>query len=179
MVELVGVKLGGFFTYFMEGVFDMADAFCKAFGGIAAGGFGVYSTVAGEVDEGKEDIAEFSGEGGTVAFGLGEFFKFFAKFGGDTFFGVGPIEAHAGGAALEVLGAEKGGEAAGNTVEATFTSRFLLLFELVPAVEDLGRGDDLFFSKNVGVAADEFLGESFGDGLEVEGAAFVGELGMK
>jgi hypothetical protein len=34
----------------MEGVFDMADSFCKAFGSIAAGGFGVDATVAGEVD---------------------------------------------------------------------------------------------------------------------------------
>ena len=50
LVELVGGKLAGFFTYFIEGVFDMADAFCKAFSGIAAGGFGVNSTVAGEVD---------------------------------------------------------------------------------------------------------------------------------
>jgi len=50
LVELVGGKLGGFFTYFMKGVFDMADALGKAFGGIAAGGFGVDSTVAGEVD---------------------------------------------------------------------------------------------------------------------------------
>ncbi len=50
MVELVGGKLGRFFTDFMEGVFDMADALGKAFSGIAAGGFGVDSTVAGEVD---------------------------------------------------------------------------------------------------------------------------------
>jgi len=77
LVELVGGKLGGFFTYFMEGVFDMADAFCKAFSGIAAGGFGVNSTVAGEVDKGKEKVTEFAGEGGTVAFGLGEFPQFF------------------------------------------------------------------------------------------------------
>ena len=146
--------MGGFFADFMEGVFDMADALGKAFGGIAAGGFGVDATVAGEVDEGKEEVAEFSGEGGTAAFGLGEFPEFFAKLGGDTFFGVGPIEANVGGSALEVLGAEKGGEAAGNAVEATFTGRFLLLFELVPAVKDLGWGDDLFFTKDVGVAAD-------------------------
>ena len=31
--------MGGFFTDFMEGVFNMADAFGKAFSGIAAGGF--------------------------------------------------------------------------------------------------------------------------------------------
>ena len=146
--------MGGFFTYFMEGVFDMADAFGKAFSGIAAGGFGVDATVAGEVDEGKEEVAEFSGEGGTAAFGLGEFPEFFAKLGGDTFFGVGPIEANAGGPTLEVLGAEESGEPARNAVKAAAAGRFLLLFELVPAVEDLGRGDDLFFTKDVGVAAD-------------------------
>ena len=75
----------------------MADAFGKAFSGIAAGGFGVDVTVAGEVDEGKENIAEFSGEGRATALGLGEFPELFAKLGGDTFFGVGPIEANAGG----------------------------------------------------------------------------------
>ena len=89
-----------------------------------------------------------------MAFGLGEFHEFFAEFGGDSLFWVWPIEADAGGPTLEVLGTEKGGEAAGNAVEATFTGRFLLLFELVPAVEDLGRGDDLFFTKDMGVAAD-------------------------
>ena len=42
--------MGGFFTDFMERVFDMADALGKAFGGIAAGGFGVDATMASEVD---------------------------------------------------------------------------------------------------------------------------------
>lgn len=138
----------------MEGVFDMADAFCKAFSGIAAGSFGVNSTVAGEVDEGKEEVAEFSGEGRATALGLGEFPELFAKLGGDPFFGVWPIEADAGGPTLEVLGAEERGEAARNSVEATAAGGFFLLFELMPAVEDLGRGDDLFFTKDVGVAAD-------------------------
>jgi Trk-type K+ transport system membrane component len=34
----------------MKGVFDMADAFGKAFSGIATGGFSVDATVASEVD---------------------------------------------------------------------------------------------------------------------------------
>ena len=89
-----------------------------------------------------------------MAFGLGEFPEFFAEFGGDPFFGVWPIEADAGGPALEVLGAEESGEAARNAVKAAAAGGFFLLFELMPAVEDLGRGDDLFFAKDVGVPAD-------------------------
>ena len=89
-----------------------------------------------------------------MAFGLGEFPEFFAEFGGDPFFGVWPIEADAGGPTLEVLGTEKGGQAARNAVEAAAARGFFLLFELMPAVEDLGRGDDLFFAKDVWMAAD-------------------------
>ena len=89
-----------------------------------------------------------------MAFGLGEFPEFFAEFGGDSLFWVWPIEADAGGPTLEVLGAEESGEPARNAVKAAAAGRFLLLFELVPAVKDLGWGDDLFFTKDVGVAAD-------------------------
>ena len=89
-----------------------------------------------------------------MSFGLGEFPEFFAEFGGDPFFGVWPIEADAGGSTLEVLGAEKGGEATRDAVEATAAGGFFLLFELMPAVKDLGRGDDFFFTKDVRVAAD-------------------------
>ena len=89
-----------------------------------------------------------------MAFGLGEFLEFFTEFGGDPLFWVWPIEADSGGPTLEVLGAEERGEVAGNSVKATAAGRFFLLFELMPAMEDLGRGDDFFFTKDVGVAAD-------------------------
>ena len=89
-----------------------------------------------------------------MAFGLGEFPEFFTQFCRDPFFWVWPIEADAGGPALEILGTEEGGEATRNAVEATAAGGFFLWFELMPAVEDLGRGDDLFFTKDVGVAAD-------------------------
>jgi len=59
------------------------------------------------------------------------------------------------------------------------TGRFLSLFELMPALEDLLGGGEALFSKNMGVAADELFGELLGDFLEIEGAALLSQLGVK
>jgi tellurium resistance protein TerD len=58
---------------------------------------------------------------------------------------------------LKVLGEEKGGEMKGNPVEGAFAGGFLLLFELVPSLENLGGGGDALFSENMGVPTDQFF----------------------
>lgn len=59
------------------------------------------------------------------------------------------------------------------------TGRFLSLFELMPALEDLLGGGEALFPKNMGVAADQLFGELLGDFLEIEGAALLSQLGVK
>ena len=92
------------------------DARAESPGGIAQGGLGIDLAVAGEVDDGEEKIPELPGEGGPFRTGMGKFPEFLADFGGDAFGGIRPVEAGAGGAALEVLGVEQGGEMARNPV---------------------------------------------------------------
>jgi len=110
---------------------------------------------------------------------LGKFPQLFPEFGGNPFSRIGPIKARPGGAALQVLGIEQGREGTGNPIQATLPGRLFLLLELVPAAEDLGRVAEFFPAEDVGVAADELVGQFAGDGLEIEGPPLAGELGVE
>jgi len=158
---------------------DTADPGLEAAGGVAQGGFGIDPAVAGEVDDGEEHIPQFPGEGGTGGTGPGEFPQLFPEFGGNPFRRIGPIKARPGGAALQVLGIEQGREGTGNPIQATLPGRLFLLLQLVPAAEDLGGVTEFFPAEDVGVAADELVGQFAGDGLEIEGSPLAGELGVE
>ena len=49
----------------------------------------------------------------------------------------------------------------------------------MPALKDLLGGNEPLFAKNVGMAADQFFGQSLGDQAKIEGTALLGQLGME
>ena len=49
----------------------------------------------------------------------------------------------------------------------------------MPTLEDLLGGNEPLFAKNVGMAADQFFGQSLGDLAKIEGTALLGQLGME
>ena len=100
-------------------------------------------------------------------------------FRSDAFFGIRPVESGPGSAPLEILGIQKGREVFWNPVEAAFSCRFFLLFQLVPAAENLGRIPEFFPAEHVGMTADQFVGQLLGHRTEVEGLPFFGQLRME
>lgn len=156
-----------------------ADPVVEAAGGFPQSGLGIDLSVSSKVDQGEQDIPKFPGKSGALGSGLGKFTKFLPDLGRNTLLGVGPIETGPGCPPLEVLGVEQGGEAAGHSIQAAFARGFFLLFELVPAPENLGRVMQLFPAKHMGVPADEFLRQFLGDLLEIKGLSLPSELGVK
>ena len=49
----------------------------------------------------------------------------------------------------------------------------------MPALKDLLGGNEPLFAKNVGMAADQFFGQSLGDQAKIERLALLGQLGME
>jgi len=138
LVELPRGEIGGFQAFLGKLAFNGADAFGKPFSRIPTCTFGIHFPVACEIHQREKEIAQFPGKGGTAATGLGEFPKLFSNFGGYATRGIRPLETNPGGAFLQVLGPEQGGQMAGNAVQGTATGRFFLQFELMPSFEDLG-----------------------------------------
>jgi hypothetical protein len=136
---------------------DVAYAGGKSSGRVTASRLRIDSAVPGEVDQGEKEVSELPCKGGTAAFGFSQLLKLFPDLGWDASGGVRPVKAHPGCPFLKVLGEEKGGEMKGNPVEGAFAGGFLLLFELVPSLENLGGGGDALFSENMGVPTDQFF----------------------
>ena len=67
----------------------------------------------------------------------------------------------------------------GDTIEGALAGRLFGFFKLMPALEDLLGGGEALFPKDVGVAADQLLGELLGDFLKIEGVALLGKLGVE
>lgn len=179
LVELLWAEAGGVLTHAPCQSFHTTDSFLEAAGGVAEGRFGVDLTVAGEIDHGEENIPQFPGEGRSSGTGSSQFPQLFAKLGGNALFRVRPIETRAGGAPLKILGIEKSGQVFGDTIKAALAGRFFLSLQLMPTAEDLGRIAEFFPAEDVGMAADELVGQFAGNGPEIEGFPFAGKLGVE
>lgn len=156
-----------------------ADPVVEAAGGFAQSGLGIHLSVSGKVDQGEQNISEFTGKSGALGSGLGKFPKFLPNLGRNTLFGVGPIKTGPGCPPLEVLGVEQGGEPLGNPVQTALARRFFLLLQLVPASENLGGIPEFFPAKDMRMAAHELFGQFPGHGLKIESFSFPRQLGVK
>ena len=179
LIQFLGAHGGGFLILSGGEGLDFADPVVKAAGGVSQSGLGIDLSVTGKVDQGEQNIPKFPGKSGALGSGLGKFPKFLPNLGRNTLFGVRPIKTGPGCPSLEVLGVEQGGEAAGHSIQAAFARGFFLLFELVPAPENLGRVVQFFPAKHMGVPADEFFRQFAGDPLEIKGLSLPSELGVK
>ena len=83
----------------------------------------------------------------------------------------------------EFFGVEKGGQVFGNSVEGAgafvFGTGFFGFLDFLPLGPNFIDGFGVGFAEDVGMAAQKFVGDVPRDGVEIEGAAFVGELAME
>ena len=111
--------------------------------------------------------------------GIFEFGEFFVDFGDDAMF-VGPVEADLGGFFLKLGSAKNGGQTLASTVEERF---FLVAFfsalDGVPLLKYGVRRSCVALSKDMRVAAHEFVGDPACDIVERVASGFLGEFAVK
>ena len=158
----------------LEFGFDVGEAVAEFAIGAAEGLFGVDFVESGDVDEGEEEVSEFTfavGWGG----GLLEFVEFLADFVEDAI-DIGPIESGGGGFGGDLGGFGEGGLGAGDAVEEALGGGLFGLFDLVPALFDFVGSSGVAIGEDVGVAADEFVVDVVEGGGDVEEALFAGDF---
>ena len=143
--------------------------------------FGIVAKFAGEVDDAEKEVADFFGNPGFISrskfrFGFGEFFTDFFQNPGS----VRPVESNLGGFLLELGSARESGEGLGNAVEEGLGAvAFFSPFDFVPLLENGGGIAHVAVTIDVGMSADEFLGNAVGDGVEVESISFGGDFAVE
>lgn len=177
----VGVELGegAVFEVFalpVDGAFDLLESFDEFVDAPVEQILGIEFFEAGEVDGGEEEIAEFFLELPAGAGAL-QFAEFFFDFGEDVV-GVFPVEADAGGFALDFVGFEESRQAPGDFGKDR-VGLFFLFFDGFPLPEDFARGGGFGFAEDVRMPANEFVGDGLSHRLEIECAGFAGHLGVE
>ena len=145
------------------------------------GALGVEVQVAGEVVKGEEGVAQFLGDALLLALAHGgaEFGDLLVELGVGAL-GTLPVEADLGGLVLGALGAKEGGECGGHAVEGGGLGALALgLLDALPVAEGgLGvAGGGL--AEDVGVAADELVGEGVHHVVEAEGALLLADVALE
>ena len=135
--------------------------------------------MTGQVHDSEKNIPQFPRESGTGGPRPCKLAQLLAKFGGNAFPGIRPVETRAGGAALEVLGVEKGREPLGNAIQAALAGGLFLLFQLMPAAENLGGVAEFFPAKDMRMPAHQLVGQRAGHGLKIKRLPFPGQLGVE
>ena len=138
-----------------EGLLDGAEAALEIVEGVAGVVFGVAAGVLG---------LDREVEGGLA--------------GGGVFAGR-EAEAVSFGAAEDGLGAGEGGHVAGDAVEDGLAFGAFAGLEALPSGFDQVGGAGFVVGEDVGVAADEFGADAFGDVAEVEAAVLFGDFGVE
>lgn len=134
---------------------DAAEAALELVEGVAGVVFGVSAGVLGldcEVEGGLAGVGGFAG---------------------------GAAEAVSFGAAEDGLGACEGGHVAGDAVEDGLAFGAFAGLEALPGAFEQVGGAGFVVGEDVGMAADEFGADAFGDVAEVETAVLFGDFGME
>ena len=120
---------------------DVVEAAAELFAGAAQGGFRVHAIEAGGIDDGEQQVSEFSFDVVLAAFcaGFRHFRTLFRHFSPDVFFLL-PVKTAAAGLFLHGKGLQNGGHGLGDAAHDGFVAILFLGFHQFPGIGDfLGR----------------------------------------
>ena len=166
----------------------MAEAALELAVGMAQGGFWIHIEVAGQVGADEQQVADLVQHPLRLAAAVqlgADFVQLLLHFL-QHIAGVRPVEADAGGAPLELQGAEQGGQAGGHAVQSAGRLAGGLglglplgLLVILPG-SGLGLGGlDHGISEDMGMAADHLFGDPVGHLAQIELAGLLGHAGME